>query len=193
MRRTRPGRQKAPSAKRCIKTKLTTKTVDIDGLGQKAPSAKRCIKTARSGGTIAGARLSVRKHRAPKGALRLKYSPLHLTPSEIRQKAPSAKRCIKTQNDLSVDVLIHARQKAPSAKRCIKTGEGVGIWSPENTRQKAPSAKRCIKTRPLSTPAFTPPSVRKHRAPKGALRPKSDARKAAARERSESTERQKVH
>ena len=37
--------QKAPSAKRCIKTALTGTIVTVYWLGQKAPSAKRCIKT----------------------------------------------------------------------------------------------------------------------------------------------------
>ena len=40
-----PG-QKAPSAKRCIKTPVTPRLLIADGLRQKAPSAKRCIKTA---------------------------------------------------------------------------------------------------------------------------------------------------
>ena len=39
---------------------------------QKAPSAKRCIKTANMGVTGAKRMRPVRKHRAPKGALRLK-------------------------------------------------------------------------------------------------------------------------
>ena len=42
----------------------------IASVGQKAPSAKRCIKTSgASGGDPAFG--GVRKHRAPKGALRL--------------------------------------------------------------------------------------------------------------------------
>ena len=62
----------------------------------------------------------VRKHRAPKGALRH----VHFIALQVRQlhgqKAPSAKRCIKTENLVSHShVLI--RQKAQSAKRCIKT------------------------------------------------------------------------
>ena len=42
-----PGSQKAPSAKRCIKTWCSSR-IPFRGasLGQKAPSAKRCIKTA---------------------------------------------------------------------------------------------------------------------------------------------------
>ena len=38
------------------------------------------------------------------------------------QKAPSAKRCIKTTGRAFVMPVIMVCQKAPSAKRCIKTG-----------------------------------------------------------------------
>ena len=43
------------------------------------------------------------------------------------QKAPSAKRCIKTLSStgLSTKVVCH---KAPSAKRCIKTQMNIGIF-----------------------------------------------------------------
>ena len=59
----------------------------------------------------------VRKHRAPKGAL---------VPSVLKlalgtQKAPSAKRCIKTRTGKQGPADHHHRQKAPSTKRCIKT------------------------------------------------------------------------
>ena len=66
---------------------------DLTQAGQKAPSAKRCIKTDVSNRVNQVS--YVRKHRAPNGALRL--CPLGggrlCGPS---QKAPSAKRCIKT-------------------------------------------------------------------------------------------------
>ena len=39
-----------------------------------------------------------------------------------------------------------------------------------DTSQKAPSAKRCIKTPGIGTSRTCPIEVRKHRAPKGALR-----------------------
>ena len=42
-----PGSQKAPSAKRCIKTRVCFLFDDIGQPSQKAPSAKRCIKTGR--------------------------------------------------------------------------------------------------------------------------------------------------
>ena len=39
----------------------------------------------------------------------------------MRQKAPSAIRCIKTQAPDLLGELAHLSQKAPSAIRCIKT------------------------------------------------------------------------
>ena len=64
----------------------------------------------------------VRKHRAPKGALRQAFHPDELTLRDIRQEAPSAKRCIKTRIAHSPVVGWPVGQEAPSAKRCIKTG-----------------------------------------------------------------------
>ena len=62
------------------------------------------------------------------------------------QKAPSAKRCIKTISQLPARRPGLHSQKARSAKRCIKTllresGNLTRVFG-----QKAPSAKRCIKT-----------------------------------------------
>ena len=62
----------------------------------------------------------VRKHRAPKGALRL-----------LRHRAGG---------------LVFGGQKAPSAKRCIKTQKKLFRFDQDMDGQKAPSAKRCIKT-----------------------------------------------
>ena len=63
--------------------------------GQKAPSAKRCIKTL-SDRESSGIGEGVRKHRAPNGALRRAKND-HWVVKRVRgQKAPSAKRCIKT-------------------------------------------------------------------------------------------------
>ena len=44
---------------------------------------------------------SVRKHRAPKGALRLDGIATQRISDHVRQKAPSAKRCIKTELERS--------------------------------------------------------------------------------------------
>ena len=58
--------------------------------------------------------------------------------------------------------------------------------------QKAPSAKRCIKTVCLLGLEEHDIGVRKHRAPKGALR-RAHPAVVMVSHRSESTERQKVH
>ena len=96
--RTVKIRQKAPSAKRCIKTLWTRQDGSAHDLSsQKAPSAKRCIKT-RPRVRDAGDRDGVRKHRAPNGALRLDRGGSNAL-ELVGQKAPSAKRCIKTVPD----------------------------------------------------------------------------------------------
>ena len=90
--------QKAPSAKRRIKTATDRDTSTRFVMGQKAPSAKRCIKTPQ-----------LRGSRSP-----------HRT---MGQKAPSTKRHIKTSSLAFVTTITMRCQKASSAKRCIKTGE----------------------------------------------------------------------
>ena len=68
------------------------------------------------------------------------------SPAVNGQKAPSAKRCIKTFKR-RVFVMAGLGQKAPSAKRCIKTCDLLGAVAEDVALgQKAPSAKRCIKT-----------------------------------------------
>ena len=112
----------------------------------------------------------VRKHRAPKGALRLRLIAPPARSCGRSQKAPSAKRCIKTRLSFSSRKCAIVGQKAPSAKRRIKTRREPRRPRQYSTGQKAPRAKRCIKIcrqRPARQPAYR---VRKHRAPKGALR-----------------------
>ena len=112
--------QKAPSAKRCIKTRGQSGChLQAQG-GQKAPSAKRCIKTLATQGRN-DYTLQVRKHRAPKGALRRPWLRASCSTRPGGQKAPSAKRCIKTLYPRAPQVQAYPSQKAPSAKRCIKT------------------------------------------------------------------------
>ena len=87
---------------------------------QKAPSAKRCIKTTRTMSFMFEV-TGVRKHRAPKGALRRCTDDGAGGKLLWRQKVPSAKRCIKTVLYQTLKTPVECRQKAPSAKRCIKT------------------------------------------------------------------------
>ena len=138
--------------------------------GQKAPSAKRCIKTELVGRRgVAFPR--VRKHRAPKGALRRGRS-FPGSCVSARQKAPRAKRCIKTSfaedagRNLSMLVRKHRAPKSalrlcgdamrggPNAVRKHRAPKGAlrltlcpGLVIADIRGQKAPSAKRCIKTR----------------------------------------------
>ena len=89
----------------------------------------------------------VRKHRAPKGALR----PMVGTCTQSHrgcQKAPSAKRCIKTDghvamHELCLDVRKH---RAPKGALRLLSDDDISV---EIVCQKAPSAKRCIKTPPF--------------------------------------------
>ena len=87
-----PGSQKAPSAKRRIKTIYCRSSLRCIDPCQKAPSTKRCIKTIKTPSTTQT--IFVRKHRAPKGALRRRLLGLLLRGFH-GQKAPSAKRYIK--------------------------------------------------------------------------------------------------
>ena len=139
--------------------------------------------------------MPVRKHRAPKSALRRRLRRRFRDGRRTSQKAPSAKRCIKTELSCFVDVI-----------------------EEDGHSQKAPSAKRRIKTIRCRASARHGGCVRKHRAPKGALRhveerdrsiPVFLCQKAPSTKRriktidnqspnhlsswSESTERQKVH
>ena len=208
--------QIAPSTKRCIKTRFRDILVLSRFRCQKAPSAKRCIKTR---GQIPQRRSGreVRKHRAPKGALR------HQRPDGERPKmrcqiAPSTKRCIKTRFR---DILVLSRfrcQKAPSAKRCIKTRGQIPQRRSGREVRKHRAPKGALRRLATSLRRCGRLSVRKHRAPLGALRPhpvrgivhyltrqkapsairciktrSSSGCWSRRPDRSDSTERQKVH
>ena len=166
-------------------------------MGQKAPSAKRCIKTAGSSVRRSTRRRvrkhrapkgalrpdlpvpvdplksSVRKHRAPKGALRPRRAPARRRPCHPVRKHRAPKGALRLSTLLKTRARRSASQKAPSAKRCIKTPEPSQPTGPHRSvGQKAPSAKRCIKTlNELRVQDLQTSTVRKHRAPKGALRP----------------------
>ena len=160
-------RQKAPSAKRCIKTVKARVNEPGAHVGQKAPSAKRCIKTSTTRAATATAR-RVRKHRAPNGALRqskLDDVLLAFSFSVRKHRAPNG--ALRPFRHTEHHELTDLGQKAPSAKRCIKT------------REPGPHPRRG--------------RVRKHRAPNGALRPEKDFERLRPSRTSESTERQTVH
>ena len=135
---------------------------------KKAPSAKRCIKTSVPCSSARYAVQSDRKHRAPKGALR-----------HDGQRTDQA-----TDRDVR-------KHRAPKGALRLPEREVSAYRAPIG--QKAPSAKRCIKTHSVRTHVtMRESSVRKHRAPKGALRLICTRHQADAR-KLESTKRQKVH
>ena len=69
-----------------------------------------------TGGTT---RRTVRKHRAPKGALRRDFVPLGKTPS-FGQKAPSAKRCIKTFHNPGSSYKVRSVRKHRAPKGALR-------------------------------------------------------------------------
>ena len=115
-----PLRHKAPSAKRCIKTKDGQHSHSVSKphvIKRRAPKGALRLLIARQPEILAG---HVRKHRAPKGALRL-HGVVSAVLRVCSRKAPSAKRCIKTSKTEYGGAFGRCK-KAPSAKRCIKTG-----------------------------------------------------------------------
>ena len=135
-------------------------------MGQKAPSTTRCIKTDRR--RRPNLFLSVRKHPAPQGALRLAgLDAAHLLSLFVRNHPAPEGALRRDIPPFGCPAL--RRQKAPSTRRCIKTS-----WNPATRRvhqsQKAPSTRRCIKTFRAARSPGTRLHVRKHPAPQGALR-----------------------
>ena len=110
----------------------------------------------------------------------------------MSQKAPSAKRCIKTklvdENDVRLN-LVRKHRAPKGALRPVKAGSNLI----DVAGQKAPSAKRCIKTTDHLVSQAANLRVRKHRAPKGALRQDQPVSNLTGCLLSESTERQTVH
>ena len=134
-------RQKAPSTRRCIKTPISRampraasrsedtqtrrciKTQPVESpktvrSHQKALNTRRRIKTMRQWRTRRPGP-QVRKHSAPEGALS-REGAVSRDVENVRQKAPSTRRCIKTLFILT-RTLYFFSQKAPSTTRCIKT------------------------------------------------------------------------
>ena len=180
------GDQKAPSTRRCIKTRVERCPCGFRAC-QKAPSTRRCIKTSSLRPTRPWLTL-VRKHPAPECALR----PATIAKSigcGIVRKHPAPEGALR-QTNVRVHAFFLLSQKAPSTRRCIKTTT-FDILDSFNSCQKATSTRRCIET--SSSPGRPPsPGVRKHPAPEGALR-RSMVSVTPRFSRSESTQHQKVH
>ena len=137
---------------------------------QKAPSAKRCIKTRRTQPSSLQRCSDVRKHRAPKSALRRLATAIFENLNSIVRKHRAPKGALRPgalSTRSSCDCPVRKHQAPKGALRRLLAGV---VHVDLHGRQKAPSAKRRIETRhrrPFSRPAW---QVRKHRAPKGALR-----------------------
>ena len=159
---------------------------------QKAPSAKRCIKTGRRRGFWPVER-RVRKHRAPKGALRLKKFATRKHPPFYVRKHRAPKGALRP--NASHDFRAHSdpvrKHRAPKGALRQAVSASAGMRQP--ARQKAPSAKRCIKTPCTRRSRRRGAAVRKHRAPNGALRLEIARTLVRVLTWSESTERQTVH
>ena len=88
-------------------------------------------------------------------------------PSSISQKAPSTRRCIKTE---LFELLLHDSfgQKAPSTRRCVKTKLPAGCTTTLPVR-KHPAPEGALRLF-VQLPWLGLFLVRKHPAPEGALR-----------------------
>ena len=133
----------------------------------------------------------VRKHPAPKGALRhSKHKRDHRSVSFVR-KHPAPKGALRhwsSRSPLSGD----GGQKAPSTKRCIKTHGGVPFGCADGGVRKHPAPEGAL--RPICRYRRHPKiAVRKHPAPQGALRPKRATVPMSSGSPPENTQHQKVH
>ena len=160
-------RQKAPSAKRCIKTGPAW--VRLPGWwGQKAPSAKRCIKTVGNESSQRLLPIPARKHRAPKGALRHGAVTVRAA-VRLARKHRAPKGALRPDVGCFLTGLVKGARKHRAPKGALRQSRCGTRFRRRRGRQKAPSAKRCIKTKTPAIPTVQAVTV------------------------SESTERQTVH
>ena len=134
----------------------------------------------------------VRKYRAPKGALRPERRVVLIDPTE-RQKASSAKRCIKTHL-CSAQIGLFRVKKHRAPKGALRRFIGTRRSSKEDRvrKHRAPTGALILVASAANDISLE--EVRKHRAPKGALRLVTNRHGIVrASDLSESTERQKVH
>ena len=162
-----PG-QKAPSAKRCIKTgRFSWSRFRARGC-QEAPSAKRCIKTVKEGlAAVFG--LGVRQHRAPKGALRHLHARLDVAPVRLVRKHRAPKGALRPVSHDHQETVLGEWSESAERQKVHQDMTGRGIMRKSRIGgQKAPSAKRRIKTEsPRWTPStghFVSESTERHKA-----------------------------
>ena len=116
-------------------------------VGQKAPSAKRCIKTRPLGVPLLLLFGLVRKHRAPYGALRREGLLPRRSSSGIVRKHRAPKGVLR---QLKASLFARVERELQSTERhkvrCIKTGP-----SPHPRRQRAQSLKAASTKRRIKT------------------------------------------
>ena len=129
---------------------------------------------------------------APNGELRRLNISLHNVLA-VSQKAPSAKRCIKTclVNELTHKRLMVRKHRAPKGALRRVRDKVVSLENFPVRKHRAPNGalRRVPRCQTLGLGGV----VRKHRAPNGALRRPPTRATVLSFVMSESTERQKVH
>ena len=135
----------------------------------------------------------VRKHRAPKGALRHEGNACAAMRSFVRKhRAPKGALRLRVEHPCVHFNLVG--QKAPSAKRCIKTRRRhCAGWSCRHCVRKHRAPKGALRPNDAGLMPEPVSSVRMHRAPNGALRHLTHLSLLGDLRQSESTDRQKVH
>ena len=125
-------------------------------------------------GPLVGDTSSVRKHRASKGALRPVETVLVGRAQSISQKAPSAKRCIKTQHPmLSAGEGSHQVRKHRAPKGPLRRVDSSRLAELHVLVRKHRAPNGALRHPTCHHLLFVFDSVRKHRAPKAALRPRT--------------------
>ena len=165
-----PGSQKAPSAIRCIKTSPSSSYSQHPSTSQKAPSAKRRIKTGPPPPVGDGTVLRVRKHRAPEGALRPLSCSFDVEHPTIGQKAPSARRCIKTSMSSMSPMTFSSDRMHRAPKGALRRSFNHVANAPLCLVRKHRAPNGALRLFDLEITLVIALGVRKHRAPNGALR-----------------------
>ena len=187
-----PRSQKAPSAKRCIKTCGNPMYGYFSIPSQKAPSAKRCIKTWLQC-ECGRRRFSLRKHRAPKGALRLD-NPARMHHGRAVRKHRAPKGALRLVANARDDHFALTVRKHRAPKGALRLRVPINIDTVFFTVRKHRAPKGALRLDGLvDRKRVHVALVRKHRAPKGALRQRRSSHRKEQEHWSERAERQKVH
>ena len=137
----------------------------------------------------------VRKHQAPIGALRLTNDVIHSARGRLRvrkRRAPNGVLRLCTRVIFNFGVVFVRKHRAPKgALRLRVNRRSVNLRSRHLRKHRAP--KGALRPSVERSGHVLLSGVRKHRAPNGALRRQVSCHTSGCPERSESTERQKVH